>query len=294
MLFLKKMSFTNFFIWKPGSVMWFICAFLAVALMIILTYSLRDKKQNEKDIYVLFLSLFNAIFFLWYRGIEWIMSDSIQGYEFNIWNELPLHLCNLNIILMPIAIVVKKKFLFCYVFFTASLGSFFALIAPFPPFSNCPIYIPTTFGFVWTHFNLMIISVLYITLGYYKPRLRDSYKIILTFVVVSVSIHLINLLFNKLVYPTNFFYTMGTENIGLLDVFYKLIPYRFFYLIFGLLILTVFVFMFTLSYSVFLSLSKTRKQVKEDAYYKVLNHHSRFIIFTNQFREEFVKILAEA
>ena len=49
---------------------------------------------------------------------------------FNWWGELPLQLCNINMILIPIAVWRKSRPLMCFSFFLGPLGAAMALVMP--------------------------------------------------------------------------------------------------------------------------------------------------------------------
>ena len=89
---------------KPFNLVHIVVLLLAVALTITASLLLRKKEQKTKDYIMVGLSIFNIIFFIIYK--IWLSKDD---YDFNIWKELPLQLCNINMFLIPLGIILKNK-----------------------------------------------------------------------------------------------------------------------------------------------------------------------------------------
>lgn len=122
-------------------------------------------------------------------------------------------------------------------FFVAPLGALMALLFPEPLFSGFSLLLPRIFGYYVTHAVLVVCGLSLATLGFYRPDSRDIPRILKTFVLLALSAHLTNVLFRLTVCPeANYFFTYGAE-IGVLKLFWRIIPAPLLYGLPALLIL---------------------------------------------------------
>ena len=143
---------------------------------------------------------------------------------FNIFNELPLHLCNINLFLIPIGLWKRNRSIMGFSFFVAPLGALMALLFPEPLFSGFSLFLPRIFGYYVTHALLVVCGLSLATLGFYRPDPKDIPRILKTFGLLAVGAHLINLLLRLTLCPeANYFFTYGAE-ISVLKLFWRIIP----------------------------------------------------------------------
>ena len=83
----------------------------------------RNTTERTKTMALLGLSLFNIIIF---TVNKFVMARTFEGFE--ILNELPLQLCNLNLILIPLALITKNKLLMSYIYFVATIAAIAAIL----------------------------------------------------------------------------------------------------------------------------------------------------------------------
>ena len=225
---------------KPFNFVYFILL-LIIALYVVLVSSLFKKRtQKQKDILMLSLGVFNILFFIVYK-----IFLSKDDYDFVIWDELPLQLCNINMFLIPLAVLFKNKYLLSFCFYVAPLAAFMAISFPEPAFMNNSIFMMRNIGFYGTHSVIVMMGVMLMTLGYVKPKFKDSIYVITSAAILAVFAFGVNLtLFAITKVETNYFFTMHTGGVSLLDVFYSLIPVKFIYLLPALIILIAYVFVF--------------------------------------------------
>ena len=122
-------------------------------------------------------------------------------------------------------------------FFVAPLGALMALLFPEPLFSGFSLLMPRIFGYYVTHAILVVCGLSLATLGFYRPDPRDIPRILKTFGLLAVGAHLINLLLRLTLCPeANYFFTYGAE-IGVLKLFWRIIPAPLLYGLPALLIL---------------------------------------------------------
>ena len=143
---------------------------------------------------------------------------------FNIFNELPLHLCNINLFLIPLGVWKRNRSIMGFSFFVAPLGALMALLFPEPLFSGFSLLLPRIFGYYVTHAVLVVCGLSLATLGFYRPDPKDIPRILKTFGLLAVGAHLINLLLRLTLCPeANYFFTYGAE-ISVLKLFWRIIP----------------------------------------------------------------------
>jgi uncharacterized membrane protein YozB (DUF420 family) len=102
----------------------FIGIFAALIFILILASLFLRKKSIETRKKVLVIaSLLTLIGFVIYKYCLSMDAEfdairtSIGMGGFNWWGELPLHLCNINMILIPIAVLKDKRELLAFCFF---------------------------------------------------------------------------------------------------------------------------------------------------------------------------------
>ncbi len=146
---------------------------------------------------------------------------------FSIFNELPLHLCNINLFLIPLGVWKRNRSIMGFSFFVAPLGALMALLFPEPLFSGFSLLMPRIFGYYVTDAILVVCGLSLATLGFTAPTPRISRGSSRP-LVFAVGAHLINLLLRLTLCPeANYFFTYGAE-IGVLKLFWRIIPRRCF------------------------------------------------------------------
>ena len=171
-----------------------------------------------------------------------ITAEAGKG-AFNWWGELPLQLCNINMILIPIAALTKNRLLLCFSFFMGPLGAGLALVMPGIGFDCYSILLPRMLGYYGTHWMVVFGSLALGALGIYKPRYKDYFLTLLSGFSVAFVIFLINALLRvaKCNAFSNYFFTHEPEGNPILELFHSWIPLPFLYLIPSVLILTPYV-----------------------------------------------------
>ena len=167
----------------------------AAALLIFLL--LRKKPEARRSRLLIGMCLFNLALFTVYKLSLSMDAAYIRAYYpngFNIFNELPLHLCNINLFLIPIGLWKRNRSIMGFSFFVAPLGALMALLFPEPLFSGFSLFLPRIFGYYVTHALLVVCGLSLATLGFYRPDPKDIPQILKTFGLLAVGAHLINLL----------------------------------------------------------------------------------------------------
>ncbi len=171
-----------------------------------------------------------------------ITAEAGKG-AFNWWGELPIQLCNINMIMIPIAALTGNRLLQCFSFFMGPLGAGLALVMPGIGFDHYSILLPRMIGYFGTHWMVVFGSLALGALGLYKPKYKDYLLTVLSGFLVAFAVFLINVVLRitKCNEFSNYFFTHEPEGNPILELFHSWIPVPFLYLIPSVLILTPYV-----------------------------------------------------
>ena len=229
----------------------FICFIL---ILIIASVLLRNKSESTKQMTLVIACICTMIGFVVYKYYlsldkEFNIITADMG-GFNWWGELPLQLCNINMLLIPIAVMTKNRALSCFSFFVGPLGAMMALMMPSAGFSGYSIFLPRMLGYYGTHFMIVIEGLALVTFGLFKPRLSDLPRAILTVIIIAFVVFLFNLFlrWTGLFPKANYFFSVETEGNFLLEMFHKWIPVPFLYLLPSIVILGAYMLIITIPF----------------------------------------------
>lgn len=205
--------------------MHFIFLSIVVALFIVLFFALRRTTQKTKKLTLFGLAVANFAIFTVYKVLE------VAYFHQTLYFALPFQLCNLLVMLLPFALFFNKQFLLSIIFFMGVPSAFLALIAPSTFYIGHTFLSAQLWGFMITHVFLFVISLLVMTFGFYKPKMKHAILNGVTLLVYAGLAHVINIVFRvtKVAADCNFFFTFCED--GVLKVFYKLIPVPLLYLV---------------------------------------------------------------
>ena len=227
----------DFWIMRPLNQLFFITFAAFILLLVIASLLLRNKSEKTRETVLVTACIITFIGFFVYKyylsiDAEYNIIKADMG-GFNWWGELPLQLCNINMILIPIAVLRKSRPLKCFCFFLAPLGALMALLMPGNGFEGFSLLLPRMLGYYGTHFMIVIEGLALVCFGLYRPRFRDLPRAILAALAITFCTFLINLLlrWSALYEQANYFYSIETEGNFLLEIFYSWIPFPFLYLI---------------------------------------------------------------
>lgn len=232
------------------------CITFAGFILILIVVSLIMRKRSEKAKRALIavtaiLTFIGFFVYKYYISIDKEYDAITQNMGgFNWWGELPLHLCNINLILIPIAVITMKKPLLSFCFFVAPIGALMALLMPANGFSGYSILLPRMIGFYGIHFIIIILALSIVTFGLYRPKFRDLPFTILTLLLVALAVFGINMILRATgLHPkANYFFSVETEGNFLLEIFHRWIPVPFLYLLPSIIILAPYMLLITLGF----------------------------------------------
>ncbi|MBR5741104.1 MAG: YwaF family protein, partial [Firmicutes bacterium] len=245
----------DFWIMRPFNLL-FIAVFAAFLLvLVLLSLILRKAGTGLKTAVLVILCVGTLVGFFFYKYYLSLDADynviTANMGGFNWWGELPLQLCNINMILIPIAVLKKSRPLMCFAFFLAPLGALMALLMPANGFDGYSLLLPRMLGYYGTHFMIVIEGLAIVTFGLYRPKYRDIPRTILATVLISLGIFCINMIlrWTGLHPKANYFFSVETEGNFLLEIFHNWIPYPFLYLLPCIVILGVYMSLITLPFA---------------------------------------------
>lgn len=147
----------------------------------------------------------------------------------NWYNELPLFPCNVIVLMNPIAVLTRNRYLLAFSFFFSLVSPIPAIMAPCKGFEKYSLTKPRIFGFYMTHYLCMLNGLLLLIGGIFKPRYSDILPACVVFIIFSliafaINIYLIKSGKNK---EANYFFTMNPDGNALLEMLYKKIKIKY-------------------------------------------------------------------
>ena len=233
----------DFWIMRPFNTLFLIIFAAFILLLVIASLLLRGKSERARRIVLVAACAVTFVGYFIYKYMLSLDSDynviTANMGGFNWWGELPLHLCNINMILIPIGVLKKSRPLMCFSFFLGPLGAMMALLMPGTGFNGYSLLLPRMLGYYGIHFMIVIEGLALVCFGLYRPRFCDLPRAVLAAFIITLCIFLINMLlrWSGLHPKANYFFSVETEGNFLLDIFYGWIPYPFLYLLPCILIL---------------------------------------------------------
>ncbi len=196
----------------------------AVLINVIIFFILK-KASRKAQIITLFVLSFSGISAIIYNLLAW-------GSPFQY---LPLHLCSLNAMLLPFAVILRKKWC-CNLLLLWSLGSYVALILNTSMMDATLVSWPFFF-YYFPHVLEAGIPILLFALGLAE---RDYKTIKSTLAITFISytvIHFVNVAINSAeltnpageIIKVNYMFSVEANN-PLLQIFYLIIPYDYWYM----------------------------------------------------------------
>lgn len=184
-------------------------------------FPLRNKSEKTKKITLLIIAICNALLYLSYK-----LTMAFTYDTFIILNELPLHLCNLNLILIPIALLTNNKLLMSYFYYVGMLAAFCGVMFFDSYFLGRDAFSFVVLAYFIYHSTLIVFPIWFITLKMFTPSLNYIWKSLLLLLGIATIMLGVNLLLIKTGWcvEANYFYTMGMPDNPVLGMLMKLIP----------------------------------------------------------------------
>ncbi len=242
-------------IMHPFNGVFFACFALFLLLLALAGVLLRGKSERTKKTVLVAACVLTLLGFFVYK---YFLSIDAEFHEataamggFNWWGELPLQLCNINMLLIPIAVLTNRRALMSFCFFVGPLGALMALVMPGTGFDGYSILLPRMLGYYGTHFMVVIEALALAVFGLYRPRFRDLPGTIAALLAVSLAVFGVNVLLRATgLHPkANYFFSMETEGNPVLELFYRFVPYPYLYELPSFLILIPYMLLITAGFA---------------------------------------------
>jgi ABC-2 type transport system ATP-binding protein len=246
--------------------------FIAIALMFIVYFILRHKKQNTKDLLIIFLTF--AAFFQYF----YVRRTGLSA--------LPLHLCNTAVILLLVSVVFKIKGMFYFSYFANVLGAIGAILLP--NYSS-DLFNLSVIHFGYNHLYALIIPILAVALHMFsRPVLSHMLKAIGIFSIYFIIVVNLNAWFNNYG-DTDYFFTysdflsdmFGARNLQyshIVEFNFKGLTFTYFWL-YQVLFYIIFIFIMFVSWFVY------------DASYQMVDQHHRLKMKQKQMRVDHLNLM---
>ena len=258
----------DFWIMGAFSPAFFLCFALFLLLLVVASLLLRGKSERAKVLTLVIADILTLLGFIAYKYALSVDADfnvlTAETGGFNWWGELPLQLCNINMLLIPVAVLTKKRPLLSFCFFVGPLGALMAIVMPGIGFGGYSILLPRMLGYFGTHFMIFIMGVALASFGLYRPKLRDLPLTMLTLFLVALVVFGFNMLLRATgLHPhANYFFSVDTEGNPLLELFHRWIPIPFLFLMPSIVILGVYAGIITLGFDLAERLGHMKKQTE--------------------------------
>ena len=225
--------------------------FLAVFAGLAMLLKKKDLEVRKKTL--LWTMAGGLIFYFWYKymlSIDLPYSQLQQAAgegAFSWWKELPIQLCNINLILVPVSILTGKRELQSFCFFLGPLGALMAILMPCTGFECYSLLLPRMLGYYLTHWLVFFGSISLCTFGIYRPKRSDLKRTTVTVIILSFAIFLFDMLLRLtgVCVNANYFYVVEPFGNPILEMLYKIIPIPYVYVLPTLAILIPYMLLVT-------------------------------------------------
>lgn len=240
-------------IYEPFNACFFLCLAVFMAFLVISAKLLKEKPLETRRKFLAVIMIITFISFFVYKYYLSIDSEySVLCEEndigaFSWWKELPLQLCNINLILIPVGVITMNRTILNFSLFTGSVGAFMALIMPSVGFYGCSILLPRMLGYYFTHFMVFTGALAIVAYGIHTPKYRELPMTAVMLLAIAFIVFLIDCLFRftGVCEFANYFYACDPEGNAILSLLYSIIPVWYLYEVPCLLILVPYMYLVT-------------------------------------------------
>ena len=203
-----------------------------IVYIIGLIFICKKLLKNKTRLFLIILSSICCLIFVGRMFFGW---EGSRIYENGSKTSLlPLELCNMNIFITLIALIINKKFLNNYLYFVSMLGGLIPLLI----FPDCHmitegrnIFHYMFFDYWIIHTHLVAIPIVMISCNMFKPSIKQVPYVILTALGIYFFCFISSVILRcfKDFKGANYMYTMNHNNLPILKQLYELIPIPFVY-----------------------------------------------------------------
>ena len=206
------------------SPLWFALLGACIAVLAVVSLIMRGKSREKRLRFIKRFSVGLMIWFVIYKA--WIILAPGPGFETTFFEELPLALCNLAMFFAYFGAKKDIRPLQALLYFCCTLGALMALLMPSENFYDVSVLMPRCIGYWGFHYGVLFLCLSFVTMGVYRPRMKDVPVALLLLLLTITFCHGCNLLLRGTVCPeANYGYTFGIEGNPIMEFLLKLIPY---------------------------------------------------------------------
>lgn len=203
--------------WTTFSLIHIITIIFSFIVFILLYFLLINKNERIQKNILFPLSLFG-----WSAILYNLLAKD------NIYYNLPLQLCSINAMLLPVLMVTNNKTL-GNVMPIMAVGAFGAIVLNFG--ANYSIFSYDFLFYYWPHLMEALIPWLLVMLGKIQPELKYIWKsIFLIFIFYTIAYAINSIIVKYTKYSPNYMFCMRPENI-ILEVLWNICPYEYLYML---------------------------------------------------------------
>ena len=219
---------------------------LPVLLFLVAGSLLNSRNTDFRRKAFLWICCINAVLYFVYKAVQ--ANDPSYGFE--LLANLPLHFCNINLILLPLAILTNNRVLKAYqVYFGVPLAAL-ALLTVDPAFRSKSLIEFTCLFYFYYHSMLMVIPLLMVRFKQFKPAFNAIWQPTVLLLALTAVMHGVNIVFRTtgIAQTANYFFTYGLEGDFLTETLKAIIPYNFFFLLPSLVLFVPYILVITIPY----------------------------------------------
>ena len=204
---------------------------ILMPVSVIVSYLIfRNKSEKTQRLYLYILCFINIGLFFIYKTDKAINHPEI----FDIWADLPLQLCNMNLYLMPIALKTRNKTLYAYLIFVSLTAAALGIFSFDKAYIGRSMFDIAVLGYFIDHIIIVVVAMCLFLFGYYKPNKYEN-VIISIFIMFgfAMTMHSINVIFRatKLSLNANYFVSYGQAGNFGTEILMKIINVPLLYMI---------------------------------------------------------------
>ena len=159
-----------------------------VLIPVALAFIAGGKDAETKRLVLIYYSLAALWQFMYFQKIPMIWGISHLG-------NLPFHLCNTALYILPLCLIFRMKRLFYFTYFINVLGAFFAIMMPNYGLSGLggSMIVAETLRFFRSHYQAFFMPLLCVGFGVFeRPRLRQFIYSLIGFAVYYLFVLILN------------------------------------------------------------------------------------------------------
>ena len=197
---------------------------------------LRECSLEQTRLVLFALGCLTLVLYVVQRLFMFRDEDFLKEYG-SRWQDLlvqflPLHMCYAGLILTLIGLWFDVQAFLAFSFNIGALGACFALITPDGYNQNKSLLLPHILLFYALHAMLVAVYCSVGLLGLLEPGWTAMLESVGIALAMAVVMHAVNVIGQRAgLNAMNYFYTMDPGGSGLLEMLWKWIPHRFFYIV---------------------------------------------------------------